>query len=272
MSLHQDQRNRQKKAKGDFRLYAIILATATAVAISGCAREEDEPAPPTSAELSQLAAQDAKQYVGKQQCVKAFDWPVALPAKPATGEYWDPRGTLDALVTVGLVQRKLEYKKDTADGQNIVEATFVYSPSVKAAPYLREEKSGEPVETGKTRQSICLGKFVSFENVTQDGFFLQTGYSFIFHEAEGTFVHAARDDKNVPVSRLNYDLKTDLSDEAFQDFLAKTLGKSPEYAKKNREAYWQVYSAVFPHTKVDVVVKQVGATWEVTSSKFAKED
>lgn len=255
----------------DGRGFRSIFTLVFPLLLAACARSDIEAAtPPPPAELRKLANEDALNYLNHEQCTAARDWPVEVQVVPESDGRWYAPDDLETYEKVGLVQRKLEYRKVVVDGDPVSTPVFIYSPSSSAVRFFRPV-SDEAAETGKTRLKICLAKYSGLSSVKQGSLYVETDYSFIFHEGTGYDTPAARFSDGSLETQFSYEVETTPPQKDFGPTIAASLGKPQGYAQENVEYFDHLYAIIFPEREVIVNASNKGDGWRISGSGFKRE-
>ncbi|MGF6440194.1 hypothetical protein [Paraburkholderia youngii] len=178
---------------------ALVLA-----GLAACSREGE---PPSTDALKHLAAQDSTHYVGKDQCLTEFRWPVTTTVEADGSPTWYVNhDELDALVAAKLAARSIQHVKvDVGAGQSVNQPRLVYELTPKAAPLAQTLDMG-----GHSITLLCFGKLAWDGNVRPEPVRVEKDSvaGFIFHSSEYDEYAAYRPrGTDVVVSRMSYTLQ-----------------------------------------------------------------
>ena len=183
-----------------------MIAVLAIASLSACSRTAE---PPSKEDLKRLAAEDSRQYVGKDQCISQLQWPVTTTVKAdGTPTWYVYHDALNGLVAAGLAKRSVQHEKvEVAPGQVVEEPRLFFELTPKAAPLAQIEND---VDTdGKPATVLCFGKLEWDGNVRPEPVSVEkdTLAGFIFHGSEYEEYPAYRQpDNDVIVSRFSYTL------------------------------------------------------------------
>ncbi|WP_321935332.1 hypothetical protein [Paraburkholderia sp. J8-2] len=187
--------------------HSLSRTLVAALAFAGLAACSRTAAPPTSAELKRLAALDSARYVGKEQCLNQFRWPVTTTVQAdGTPTWYVYHNELSALVAAGLAERSVRQERVTVDaGQTVTEPRLYFELTRKGAPLAQVHQD---VDTdGERTTLLCFGKLAWDGNVKPESIRVEKDSvaGLIFHSSEYDEYPAYRvPDGDTIASRLSY--------------------------------------------------------------------
>lgn len=245
-------------------LWSAIAVLAIA-GLTACSRVAE---PPSKEDLNRLAAEDSTKYVGKDQCLSQFQWPVMTTVEAdGTPTWYVFHDELNSLVAAGLVNRSVRQERVEVDnGQAVSQPRLLFELTPKATPLVQTHDDVDA--DGKKATLLCFGKLAWDGNASLEPVRVSKDSveGFIFHSSEYDEYPAYREPENDEVvSRLSYTLHVSLSDysKAHETELANFI----DDAFRTRKVYVDVVKI-----PKGMTVPNAGKGWVVDQSTPGKGD